>query len=201
VFVSEQGVQSLGADTDAGADSNPDADVASLSRGRKEMRGAKDSAETVEVEMEEPIKVTKTRSASSAQQPRFNFPHTSTFRRATSAPLVPDNGAVAQGAAAISTPNTATMTTSFSPVPDLYPPPLSPASSVSYGSEVSFPDSDNMSAVRLRSLFASRHVFSHVPFFSFSLRSLPCSILCLFRHREVPAAPIWITTTSARSAR
>jgi hypothetical protein len=154
VFVSEQGVQGLGADTDAGADSNPDADA---SRGRKEMRAAKNSAE-VELE-KETIKVTKTRSSSSAQQPRFNFPHTSMFRRASSAPLVPENGAAAQGAAVISTP---TMTTNFSP--DLYPPPLSPASSVSYGSEVSFPDSDNMSAVRPPSLFTSRHVFSHVSF-------------------------------------
>ena len=133
VFVSEQGVQNLGANLDAAADAN----VARLSRGRKEMRGAKDLAE---VEMKrEPIKVTKTRSMSSAQQPRFNAPFTS-MRRASSAPLVPDNGAVAQDAAPFTT------TTSVSPVPDLYPPPLSPASSVSYGSEVSFPD-DNMSVV------------------------------------------------------
>ena len=152
VFVSEQGVQNLGANTDAGAD----ADVARLSRGRKEMRTAKDSAE---VEMKrEPIKVTKTRSSSSAQQPRFNVPFTS-IRRASSAPLVPDNGAIAQDAAPFTT------TTSVSPVPDLYPPPLSPASSVSYGSEVSFPD-DNTSVVSLPS--SSFDVtFSHVFFLFF----------------------------------
>ena len=130
MFVSEQGVQGLRADT------------ASPSASHNEIRGAKDSAE---VEMEKgTIKMTKARSMSSAQPPRFNVPLTSMFRRASSAPLVPDNGAVAQGASAITS-----TTTSVSPVPDLYPPPLSPASSVSYGSEVSFPDSDNMSVVSL----------------------------------------------------
>ena len=84
MFVSEQGVQGLRADT--------------ASPGR----GAKDSAE---VEMEKGIvKMTKARSMSSAQPPRFNVPLTSMFRR---------------------------------------------ASSVSYGSEVSFPDSDSMSVVSL----------------------------------------------------
>ena len=140
VFVSEQGVQDTG-----GADAN----VASLSRGRKE---------------KETIKMTKTRSASSAQQPRFNVPFTS-MRRAASAPLVPDNGAVAQDATATAI---ATSTTSVSPVPDLYPPPLSPASSVSYGSEVSFPD-DNMSVVshlpfHLTSLFLMFHPFLFLSF-------------------------------------
>ena len=148
VFVSEQGVQGLGADADA----------ARLDRGRKE-----------KVEMErEMIKVTKTRSASSAQQPRFNAPFTSMLRRASSAPLVPDNGAVAQGAA--------TATTSVSPVPDLYPPPLSPASSVSYGSEVSFPDSDSMSVVSLPSSSFDVTSFSRSPFFlsfCFCFRSGP----------------------------
>jgi hypothetical protein len=133
MFVSEQGVQGLRADT------------AGPSGSHKEIRGAKDSPE---VEMEKgAVKMTKARSMSSAQPPRFNVPLTSMFRRASSAPLVPDDGAVAQGATAIvPTPST---TTSVSPVPDLYPPPLSPASSVSYGSEVSFPDSDNMSVVSL----------------------------------------------------
>lgn len=127
VFVSEQGVQGLRAD------------AASSSASHK--------AEVVEVEMKRTVKMTKARSASSAQPPRFNVPLTSMFRRASSAPLVPDNGAVAQGATG-NVPTTSPAT-SVSPVPDLYPPPLSPASSVSYGSEVSFPDSDNMSVVSL----------------------------------------------------
>ena len=135
MFVSEQGVQGLRADT------------ASPSGSHKEVRGAKDSAEVVDVDMEKgAVKMTKARSMSSAQPPRFNVPLTSMFRRASSAPLVPDNGSVAQGATAIASN---TSTTSVSPVPDLYPPPLSPASSVSYGSEVSFPDSDSMSVVSL----------------------------------------------------
>jgi hypothetical protein len=143
MFVSEQGVQGLRADTDA----TVDMDVAGPSASRNEIRGAKYSAEVVEVETKGTVKMTKARSMSSAQPPRFNVPLTSMFRRASSAPLVPDNGAVAQGATAIvSTTSTAT---SVSPVPDLYPPPLSPASSVSYGSEVSFPDSDSMSVVSL----------------------------------------------------
>jgi len=129
VFVSEQGV---------GVRADGDAEIASPSASHRGIRGAMGSAEVVDVEMDQgTVKMTKTRSMSSAQPPRFNVPLTSMFRRASSAPLVPDNGAVAQGA-----PST---TTSFSPVPDLYPPPLSPASSVSYGSEVSFPDSENMS--------------------------------------------------------
>ncbi|KAF8469285.1 hypothetical protein DFH94DRAFT_229147 [Russula ochroleuca] len=164
VFVSEQGMQDLGAD----------ADIASLGRGRKEMRGAKDSAE---VEMKrETIKLTKTRSASTAQQPRFNAPFTPMLRRASSAPLVPDNGAVAHGAA--------TMTTSVSPVPDLYPPPLSPASSVSYGSEVSFPDSDSMSVVSLPSSSLDVTSFSRSLFslsFCFCFRSGPSYVrFCAF---------------------
>lgn len=139
MFVSEQGVQGLR------ADATVDMEVASPSASHKEIRGVKDSAD---VEMEKgTVKMTKARSMSSAQHPRFNVPLTSMFRRASSAPLVPDNGAVAQGATAIV--SIASTTTSVSPVPDLYPPPLSPASSVSYGSEVSFPDSDNMSVVSL----------------------------------------------------
>ena len=130
MFVSEQGVQDLRADT------------ASPSASHNEVRDAKDS------EMDKrTVKMTKARSVSSAQPPRFNVPLTSMFRRASSAPLVPENGAVAQGATAIVSTTSPTM--SVSPVPDLYPPPLSPASSVSYGSEVSFPDSDNMSVVSL----------------------------------------------------
>lgn len=143
MFVSEQGVQVPRADTDA----TVDMDVASPSGSHNEIRDAKDLAEVVEVETKGTVKMTKARSMSSAQPPRFNVPLTSMFRRASSAPLVPDNGAVAQGATVIV--STTSITTSVSPVPDLYPPPLSPASSVSYGSEVSFPDSDNMSVVSL----------------------------------------------------
>lgn len=142
MFVSEQGAQGLRADTDA----TVDMEAASPSGSHNESRGPKDSAEVVEVETKGSVKMTKARSMSSAQPPRFNVPLTSMFRRASSAPLVPDNGAVVQGATSIV--STTSTTTSVSPVPDLYPPPLSPASSVSYGSEVSFPDSDNMSVVR-----------------------------------------------------
>lgn len=140
MFVSEQGVQGLRAD------------MASPSASHKDICGTKDSAE---VELEKgTVKMTKARSMSSAQPPRFNVPLTSMFRRASSAPLVPDNGTVAHGATAII--STTSTTTSVSPGPDLYPPPLSPASSVSYGSEVSFPDSDNMSVVQ--------PMFDFVPF-------------------------------------
>jgi len=159
MFVSEQVVQGLGADTDA----TVDMDVASPSASHKEIRGAKNSAEVVEVVMEKgTVKMTKARSMSSAQPPRFNVPLTSMFRRASSAPLVPENGAVAQGATTIVSITSTTM--SVSPVPDLYPPPLSPASSVSYGSEVSFPDSDNMSV--------AQPMFDFVPF---SPPGSPCS--------------------------
>jgi hypothetical protein len=141
MFVSEQGVEDLRADT------------ASPSECHKEIRGQ--SAEVVEDKRT--VKMVKARSVSSAQPPRFSVPLTSMFRRASSAPLVPENGAAAQGATTISP------TTSVSPVPDLYPPPLSPASSVSYGSEVSFPDSDNMSVVSfflVCHLTSLSHVFS-----------------------------------------
>jgi hypothetical protein len=191
VFVSEQGMQALGADANA--------DAASPSMARKGMRGVKVSAGVVDVEMKETIKVTKTRSMSSAQPPRFNVPLTSMFRRASSVPLVPDNGPAVQGATAIASTST---TASVSPVPDLCPPPLSPASSVSYGSEVSFPDSDSMSVVRLLPLYLT-FPFSCVGFFFlfFSLRFNPCSILCPSHHREVHAALMWITRISAFSAR
>jgi hypothetical protein len=131
VFVSEQGV-GVGADTDG-----------TSSRGRKrKMTTAAETTGTI-------AKAPKTRSASSAQDARFmscNVALTDMYRRATSAPLAPDHGAIAPASPTFtSTDTSTTVPTSFSPVPDFYPPPLSPASSVSYGSEVSFPDSDNMS--------------------------------------------------------
>jgi hypothetical protein len=124
VFVSEQG---------GGADADANSNVTSSSSGSSS-RGRKTGTTT--------IKAPKTRSASSAQKARFtstNVPLTAMYRRAASVPLAPDHEAIAPGAAVTIVP------TSVSPVPDFYPPPLSPASSVSYGSEVSFPDSDNMS--------------------------------------------------------
>ncbi|KAI9509568.1 hypothetical protein F5148DRAFT_1148221 [Russula earlei] len=146
VFVSEHGI---------GASVNGDV----ASRGRKEMRGVKDA------EAAPAIKTAKTRSASSVQQARFTPPLTSMSRRASSVPLVPDHASIAQGVYPITTAATTNTppTTSVSPVPDFYPPPLSPASSVSYGSEVSFPDSDNMSVPPM---------FDFVPF---SPPGSPCS--------------------------
>jgi len=132
VFVSEQGV---------GVGSGPDADTdGTTSRGRKRKMTMVEATERT-------TKAPKTRSASSAQEARFtswNIALTDMYRRATSAPLAPDHGAIAP-ASPTSTGTHTTFPTSVSPVPDFYPPPLSPASSVSYGSEVSFPDSDNMS--------------------------------------------------------
>jgi len=132
VFVSEQGV-GVGAGSDADTDGTS-------SRGRKRKMTTVETTERTH-------KAPKTRSASSAQEARFascNVALTDMYRRATSAPLAPDHGAIAP-ASPTSTSTHSTIPTSFSPVPDFYPPPLSPASSVSYGSEVSFPDSDNMS--------------------------------------------------------
>lgn len=121
VFVTEQGV----GESDCGMD--VDSDRVAASNSNKSSRGRKTTTTTTS-------KATiKARSASSAQKARFtssDVPLTAMYRRATSAPLVPEHGTAA---------------TAVSPVPDFCPPPLSPASSVSYGSEVSFPDSDNMS--------------------------------------------------------
>jgi hypothetical protein len=83
VFVSEQGVGA-----GAGADD--------ANRGRKEMRAATRDTEVVAAAAA--IKTTKTRSASSAQQARFNVSLTSMYRRASSVPLVPDHEAAAHGA-------------------------------------------------------------------------------------------------------
>lgn len=149
VFVSEQGV---------GVDAGPDADTdATSSRGRKR----KMTMETTQTTAKAP----KTRSASSVQEARFascNVALTDMYRRATSAPLAPDHGAIAPASPTSASTHT-TFPTSVSPVPDFYPPPLSPASSVSYGSEVSFPDSDNMSVLPM---------FDLVPF---SPPGSPCS--------------------------
>ena len=151
VFVSEQNV-GVGVGVGARSDADADADGTS-SRGRKRKM-------TMAETMERTPKTPKTRSASSAQDARFtscNVPLTDMYRRATSAPLAPDHGAIAP-----SSPTSTTIPTSVSPVPDFYPPPLSPASSVSYGSEVSFPDSDNMSV----SAFAPSSLPPAPPFFS-----------------------------------
>jgi hypothetical protein len=102
-------------------------------RGRSEMRSAKDAE----------VASAKTRSVSSAQQARFNVSLTSMFRRASSVPLVPTHDS----------PGTYAPVSS---VPAFSPPPLSPASSVSYCSDSSFPDSDNASVgVFLLVLFCS----------------------------------------------
>jgi hypothetical protein len=100
------------------------------SRGRSEMRGAKDAE----------VASAKTRSASSAQQARFNVSLTSMFRRASSVPIAPAHDSPVQSAGIWPPGNVP-----ISSVPEFSPPPLSPASSVSYCSESSFPDSDNAS--------------------------------------------------------
>ncbi|KAF8266356.1 hypothetical protein EI94DRAFT_1803203 [Lactarius quietus] len=118
-------------------------------RGRSEMRSAKDAEVAASV---------KTRSVSSAQQARFNVSLTSMFRRASSVPLVPAHDSPVQG--------TCTWAPGNAPVislPEFSPPPLSPASSVSYCSESSYPDSDNSSVSPL---------YDFVPF---SPPSSPCS--------------------------
>jgi hypothetical protein len=94
------------------------------------MRNAKD-AEVASV---------KTRSASSAQQARFNVSLTSMFRRASSVPLAPAHDSPVQGTGTWAPGNAP-----VNSVPEFSPPPLSPASSVSYCSESSFPDSDSLS--------------------------------------------------------
>jgi hypothetical protein len=68
MFVSEHGMQGLCAD------------MAGPSESHKEIRGAKDSPEVVEVEMEKgAVKMTRARSMSSTQPLRFNVPLTSMF--------------------------------------------------------------------------------------------------------------------------
>ena len=126
VFVAEQGVVGTG-EVKATRTKASRAQQDGASRGRKEMRNAKSAEITATI---------KTRSASSVQQARFNIPLTSMYRRASSVPLVPEHGS--------NTHDAAVAVNGISTVPDFCPPPLSPASSVSYGSEVSFPESDNM---------------------------------------------------------
>lgn len=138
VFVTEQGVVG-GSDSGMDVDSDPVA----TSNGNKSGRGRKTTSKAT----------MKARSASSAQKPRFtssDVPLTAMYRRATSAPIAPEHGTGASPS-----------TTAVSPVPDFCPPPLSPASSVSYGSEVSFPDSDNLSvsAFALRPPLRPSHRF------------------------------------------
>jgi hypothetical protein len=126
VFVAEQGVVGSG-EAKATRTKAGRAQQDGGGRGRREMRNAKSAETTATI---------KTRSASSVQQARFNIPLTSMYRRASSVPLVPEHGSNTQDAAVA--------VNGISTVPDFCPPPLSPASSVSYGSEVSFPESDNM---------------------------------------------------------
>ncbi|KAH9059191.1 hypothetical protein EDB87DRAFT_1577813 [Lactarius vividus] len=120
-------------------------------RGRSEMRAAKD-AEAASI---------KTRSVSSAQQARFNVSLTAMFRRASSVPLAPAHDSPVQSTGVWALGNA--QDSFVSSVPELTPPPLSPASSVSYCSEVSFPDSDNSSISPL------------YDFVSFSPPGSPCS--------------------------
>jgi hypothetical protein len=187
VFVTEQGV----GESDSGG-MDVDSDRLAASNSNKSTRGRKTTTSKATI---------KARSASSAQKARFtssDVPLTAMYRRATSAPLAPEHGTAA------SSPST----TAVSPVPDFCPPPLSPASSVSYGSEVSFPDSDNMSvsAFALRPLpFSHRFrfffFFIFIFIFEFSHRYFPCSISCLSRHPAALAVPTWTTTISPPSAR
>jgi hypothetical protein len=160
VFVTEQGVD--GGDSGADADS----DRVAASNSNKSSRGRKTTMTTSKATI-------KARSASSAQKARFtssDVPLTAMYRRATSAPLAPEHGTITPASAA-SSPSTS----AFSPVPDFCPPPLSPASSVSYGSEVSFPDSDNMSvsAFALRPPFFIDLSFLYFILFKFSPQVLP----------------------------
>jgi hypothetical protein len=163
VFVTEQGVG-------VGIGGSDDSDGLATSNSNSN-RGRKATTTTTKATM------TKARSASSAQMARFTssvVPLTAMYRRATSAPLAPEHHAM--NAASPTSPNAsvnAAVPTSVTPVPDFCPPPLSPASSVSYGSEVSFPDSDNMSvsAFPLRPshsfpfpFFPHFSAFPHTPF-------------------------------------
>ncbi|KAH8994256.1 hypothetical protein EDB92DRAFT_318416 [Lactarius akahatsu] len=133
VFVAEPGIAAAKA-ARVRARAKTDSQVMPVlddSRGRSEMRAAKD-AEVANI---------KTRSISSAQHARFNVSLTAMFRRASSVPLAPAHDSPVQSTG-IWAPGNA-QDSLVSSVPELTPPPLSPASSVSYCSEVSFPDSDN----------------------------------------------------------
>ena len=146
VFVAEPGVTVATAKTArvrtrAKTDPQVVVPVQDDTRGRSEMRSAKDA---------EVATSAKTRSVSSAQQARFNVSLTSMFRRASSVPLA---GTWAPGNVPVSS------------VPAFSPPPLSPASSVSYCSDSSFPDGDNASVgVFLLVLFCFRRFILYFPF-------------------------------------
>ena len=135
VFVAEPGVGATkAARVRARAKTDPQvAPVKDDARGRSEMRGAKDAE----------VASAKTRSVSSAQQARFNVSLNAMLRRASSVPLAPAHDSSVQSVG-ISAPVNA-QDAVFSSVADFTPPPLSPASSISYCSEVSYPDSDNSS--------------------------------------------------------
>ncbi|KAI9438838.1 hypothetical protein H4582DRAFT_1951524 [Lactarius indigo] len=127
VFVAEPGVASAKA-ARVRARAKTDSQVAPVlddSRGRSEMRAAKDAE----------VASAKTRSVSSAQQARFNVSLTAMFRRASSVPLAPAHDSPVQSTG-IWAPVNAQDSLANS-VPELTPPPLSPASSVSYCSEIS----------------------------------------------------------------
>jgi hypothetical protein len=149
-------------------------------RGRSEMRGAKDAE----------VASAKTRSASSALQARFNVSLTAMLRRASSVPLAPAHDSSVQGAG-IWVPGSA-QDPVLSSVSEFSPPPLSPASSVSYCSEVSFPDSDNSSV--------GVFFFSRSDLFILQLRFLRCTISSPSRRQVARVAPTR-TTTRVLSAR
>lgn len=155
VFVAEPGVAAAKTTARGRARAKTDtprvAPVQDDARGRSEMRGAKDTE----------MAGAKTRSASSAQQARFNVLLAAMFRRASSVPLAPAHDSPVEGTG-IWAPGDA-QDSVYSSVPEFSPPPLSPASSVSYCSEVSFPDSDNSSISPL------------YDFVSFSPPGSPCS--------------------------
>lgn len=143
VFVAEPGVVATAKTSRVRTRAKTDPQVVPVqvdARGRSEIRSAKD-AEAASA---------KTRSVSSAQQARFNVSLTSMFRRASSVPL----------ALTHDSPGTYAPVSS---VPAFSPPPLSPASSISYCSDSSFPDSDNASVSPL---------YDFVPF---SPPGSPCS--------------------------
>jgi hypothetical protein len=166
VFVAEPGVVATAKTSRVRTRAKTDPQVVPVqvdARGRSEIRSAKD-AEAASA---------KTRSVSSAQQARFNVSLTSMFRRASSVPL----------ALTHDSPGTYAPVSS---VPAFSPPPLSPASSISYCSDSSFPDSDNASVgVFLLVLFVQKFHLIFISFFAqvsplydfvpFSPPGSPCS--------------------------
>ena len=183
VFVAEPGVAAAKA-ARVKARAKTDAQVVPVeddARGRSEMRAAKDAE----------VASAKTRSASSAQQTRFNVSLTAMFRRASSVPLAPAHDSLVQSTGIWASGNA--QDSVVSSVPEFSPPPLSPASSVSYCSEVSFPDSDNLSVGVFFSPVLRSALF--ILFFpSFPIRFLPCMISCPSRRQVARVAPTWKTT-------